>query len=384
MPRAAGHPTGKMAPMNPVQPSLVELSRRYGVATEYDDAGGRRVVVAEHTLVAVLAALGVDAATEESRAAALLDHDREYWARPLPPTIVAREGTPKTFWVHVTHGDPVGLWIRREDGTVVTGLRQLDNHTPPYELDGRLIGEATFELPGDLPSGYHELHMSSGALATNTTLIVSPARLPLPERMGARRVWGLATQLYSVRSQRSWGVGDLTDLADLAVWSAAEHGAGYVLVNPLHAAAPTAPMEPSPYLPTSRRFVNPLYLRVEAIPEFAYVRGRRRIAKLRSEAQSGADRGDSVDRDASWSTKRVALERVYQVKRSAGREFAFGAFCARHGRALDDFATWCALDEAHGADWLAWPEDIAHPEAPGVAAFVAVPLGSATPLTLHA
>ena len=73
----------------------------------------------------------------------------------------------------------------------------------------------------------------------------------------------------------------MTDLTDLAVWSGASHGAGYILVNPLHAAAPIAPMEPSPYLPTSRRFVNPLYLRVEAIPEFADVRHRGRIRKAR-------------------------------------------------------------------------------------------------------
>ena len=88
-----------------------------------------------------------------------------------------------------------------------------------------------------------------------------------------RRGWGLATQLYSVRSKRSWGIGDFADLADLAALSGARR-AGFILVNPLHAAAPAAPMEPSPYLPTSRRFVNPLYLRPESIPEYAELRHR--------------------------------------------------------------------------------------------------------------
>ena len=162
------------------------------------------------------------------------------------------------------------LWIRLEDGSVRTGLRQLENNRAPYDLDGRLIGEASFELPADLPLGYHELHLQLGSSDISSPIVVSPASLEPP----AGRTWGLATQLYSVRSQTSWGIGDLTDLTDLAVWSAARHGAGFILVNPLHAAAPTAPMEPSPYLPTSRRFVNPIYLRVEAIPEFAYVTGR--------------------------------------------------------------------------------------------------------------
>src|SRR5439155_21652336 len=103
----------------------------------------------------------------------------------------------------------------------------------------------------------------------------------------------------SARSQRSWGIGDLTDLAALAVWSASRHGAGFVLVNPLHAAAPVRPMEPSPYLPTSRRFVNPLYLRVEAIDEFAYVRQRGPIRKSRVKAQALAKKAKRIDRDAA-------------------------------------------------------------------------------------
>src|SRR5262249_12845183 len=157
-----------------------------------------------------------------------------------------------------THGDPAEVWLHLEDGTLRGGVRQVDNFTPPFDLDGRWIGEASFVLPTDLPLGYHRMHLRSGDFQTSTPLIVTPDWLGLPEKLGNRRAWGLATQLYSVRSHQSWGVGDLTDLADLALWSASAHGADYVLVNPLHAAAPsgpTTPMEPSPYLPTSRRFV---------------------------------------------------------------------------------------------------------------------------------
>ena len=357
--------------MTVLAPSLVELARRYGVATEYEDWTGTRTAVSESTLVAVLDALGVSAATEDERAAALVDHERDYWSRSLPPMIVGRAGTASSFWAHVTHGDPVGLWIRLEDGTVRTDLRQLENNRAPYDLDGRWIGEATFELPGDLPLGYHRLDLRVGSFDTSTPVIVSPASLELPARLGTNRAWGLATQLYSVRSQRSWGVGDLTDLADLAVWSAARHGAGFVLVNPVHAAAPTAPMEPSPYLPTSRRFVNPLYLRVEAIPEYAYVRQRGRIRKARTEVQARADRAELINRDAVWKAKRAALESVYLVERSAGRELAYAAYRNREGRSLDDFATWCALAEKYGNDWHKWPGELQHPSNAAVADFAA-------------
>lgn len=350
-------------------PSLSELARRYGVATEYQDWTGRHVDVPESTLVSVLAALGVRAATEDERAVALTVHDRDYWTRSLPPAIVARAGAESSFWVHVTHGDPVGLWIRLEDGSVRAGLRQLENHTPPHEVGDRLIGEATFELPGDLPLGYHRLYIQAGSAEASTALIVVPAKLELPPRLGGKRTWGLATQLYSVASERSWGVGDLTDLSDLAVWSGASYGAGYILVNPLHAAAPIAPLEPSPYLPTSRRYVNPLYLRPEAIPEFADAPHRGRMRKSRAKLRDGALHAELIDRDTAWDVKRAVLKNVYRVGRSAGRQLAYAAYRERQGRSLDDFAIWCALAEAHGPDWHEWPEALDHPESPAVADF---------------
>ena len=351
--------------------SLGELASRYGVATGYQDWTGRHVDVPETTLIAVLAALGVPAATEDERSAALASHDREYWTRSLPPTIVARSERESSFWVHVTHGEPVGLWIRLEDGSVRAGLRQLENDTPPYDLGDRLVGEATFELPPDLPLGYHRLYLQAGSSESSAPLIVVPAKLELPLRLGGKRIWGLATQLYSVQSERSWGVGDLTDLTDLAVWSGANHGAGYILVNPMHAAAPVAPMEPSPYLPTSRRYVNPLYLRPEAIPEFAEVGRRSRIRRRRLELQKEARHADLVDRDAAWEAKRDVLETVYRVERSAGRQLAYEAYRAREGRSLDDFAIWCALAERHGPDWHRWPKKFTRPSGSAVAGFAA-------------
>ncbi|MEZ0365106.1 4-alpha-glucanotransferase [Mycobacterium sp. pUA109] len=348
-------------------PSLAELAGRFGVATAYEDWTGRQVAVPEATLVGVLGALGVAATTEPQRQAALAAHDRGYWSRPLPPTIVGRVGTEIPMWAHVTDGQPAQIRVQLEDGTVRDDARQVDNFTPPFDLDGRWVGEASFVLPADLPPGYHRVQLRSGAAEASTALIVSPGRLP---RLGGR-AWGLATQLYSVRSRRSWGVGDLTDLTDLAVWSASRHGADYVLVNPLHAAAPTAPMEPSPYLPTSRRYVNPLYLRVEAIDEFAYLRKRGRVRRLQARAQQRAAARDSIDRDAAWAAKRAALELVYAVPRSAGRELAYAAFRAREGAALDDFATWCALAEQFGADWHRWPQELRHPAGPAVAEFAA-------------
>jgi 4-alpha-glucanotransferase len=359
-----------MGDMTELAPSLVELARRFGIATGYEDWTGRHVRVSEATLVAVLAALGISARTEQERNRALIAHLRSYWACPLPATVVGRAGAQTRFWVHVTHGDPAEVWLHLEDGSLRGGVRQVDNFTPPFDLDGRWIGEASFVLPTDLPLGYHRVHLRSRDFQTSTALIVTPDWLGLPDKLGNRRAWGLATQLYSVRSQRSWGVGDLTDLADLALWSASAHGADYVLVNPLHAATPTIPIEPSPYLPTSRQFVNPLYLRVEAVPELVDLPKRARVRQLHADLQKRAKGRDAIDRDGAWTAKRAALKLIHRVPRSAGRELAYAAYRAREGRALDDFAAWCALAEKHGGDWHQWPESLQHPDSSGVAEFV--------------
>lgn len=359
--------------MTELAPSLIELARRYGIATEYEDWSGRRVRVSEATLKTVLAALGVAAGDEQERNVALTAKLRSHWARQLPATIVGRTGEQIRFWAHVTHGDPAEVWLVLEDGTVRGDVAQVDNFTPPFDLDGRWVGEASFLLPTDLPLGYHRVHLRSGGCETSTALIVTPDWLGLPERLGNRRAWGLAVQLYSVRSRQSWGVGDLTDLTDLAVWSSSRHGADYLLVNPLHASAPPGRkgrMEPSPYLPTSRRFVNPIYLRVEAIPEFADLGKRSRVRRLRADVQERAGRVDTIDRDSSWAAKRAALKLLHEQPRSAGRELSYAAFRDREGRALDDFATWCAMAEEYGDDWHSWPEALQHPDASGVADFV--------------
>ena len=150
----------------------------------------------------------------------------------LPPSLVMREGRTPTVEVHVRHGEPVSLWIDLETGGTRPELQQLDIWTEPRQLDDRLVGRASFQLPGDLPLGYHTLRAWSSGDEASMALIVTPAWVGLPDRMGDRRLWGIATQLYSVRSARSWGVGDVGDLEDLAVWGGAELGAGFVLVNP--------------------------------------------------------------------------------------------------------------------------------------------------------
>ena len=176
-------------------------------------------------------------------------------------------------------------------------------------------------------------------------------------RVPSGRSWGFTVQLYSLRSRRSWGHGDLRDLADLAGWSARELGAGFVLINPLHAAEPLPPVSPSPYLPMTRRYVSPLYLRIEDIAEYQRLdaRQRERIDTLAAPLRGRNVTADLIDRDAVWAAKREALEIIRRVPLSDRRREEYQRFRRREGRDLEDWATWCALAERYGPDWRSWP-----------------------------
>ena len=359
--------------MPELDPSLQQLADAYGIATDYWDWRGRHVEVARETIVAVLAALDVDASTAEAAARALEEKHRLRWSRMLPPCLAMREHRTGSIEVHVPHGDPAETWIELETGGSRGPLRQLENWSPPQEIGGELVGEASFEISADLPLGYHTLHARSYDRHATMPLIITPVWLGFPERMGERRAWGLAAQLYSVRSRQSWGVGDVSDLEDLAVWSAGEHGADFVLVNPLHAAEPVAPMEPSPYLPTSRRFANPIYLRVERIVEYALLSDEQRaeVDQHRVELKVRLAQSHPIDRNRSWTAKRKALQIIFSVPRTPGREASFKAYRRREGRGLTDYATWCALAETYGPDFGEWPAELQDPESPLVAGFAA-------------
>ncbi len=184
----------------------------------------------------------------------------------------------------------------------------------------------------------------------------------------SERSWGFTVQLYSVRSRRSWGHGDLRDLADFAAWSARELGAGFVLINPLHAAEPVSPISPSPYLPMSRRWVSPLYLRIEDIPEYENlsVPERSRLSLLGQPLRAASVTPALIDRDAVWTAKREALELLRKVPLADGRQAALDSFRDRQGRALEDWAAWCALAEVHGPDYRDWPLRLRDPRSSSV------------------
>lgn len=358
----------------PPAAEIAELAHAFGVATEYYTQQGQHVVVAGDTLTRVLAALHVDATTETGRAAAWDRITNGPWRHVLPPVVVARQGHARQVSLHVAEGSAVAVWIDLEQG----GRHPL-HHAPhdhaTREVDGRVIRELVCDVPTHLPLGWHTIHATlhdreGRPTETACPLVVTPDRLTLPTAMQHGRTWGLMAQLYATRSRASWGLGDLHDLAALAGW-AGQQGAGFVLVNPMHAAEVSPPMAPSPYLPATRRFFNPIYLHIEDIPEYATLADadRQRIESLAAPLQRLDTTADLLDRDAVWQAKKDSLQILLAAPLSADRQAACAAYRQREGQGLELFATWCAFAEAWGIHTCDWPEGVRHPDGPMVAEF---------------
>lgn len=355
----------------PASDNIDELRRiadANGVATGFWDWYGNWVGVSASTLLKVLGALGLpldeSSTVGDVHEAMCLTEERE-WRRTLPPTIVARQGGGYMFPVHVPDGSWVNVQWVLEDGRK-GACDQVDRYVAPRMIDGELVGRATFDVPHWLPLGWHRLVATvEGGHVESATLIIVPNTLSLPLLESSRRVWGVNAQLYSTRSASSWGIGDAADLADLAA-VCADKGADFLLINPVHASQPVSPLETSPYLPVSRRWLNPIYIRPESIEEYASLpqASRVTIEQLRDETRQFAIREDLIDRDRSWEAKRKALEIIFDAPRSYHRQSQLDRFIERGGSELSNYALWCALVEREGTIEL--PEDLARSSAPRV------------------
>ena len=209
-----------------------------------------------------------------------------------------------------------------------------------------------------MPIGYHRLIPASDS-DSSMRLIVTPGRCHLPEQL---RIWGWSAQLYATRSRESWGMGDLADLRRLTDW-ARDLGARLLLINPLHAPQPIVPQEASPYSPSSRRYLNPLYLRIEELPG---------VARLEQDLQRLAAMGRAlnedrhIDRDRVFHLKQEALQLLWSYFQG---DADFEMFQRDRGPSLRQYAIHCCLAERHGASWRHWPESYRRPDSPEVEQF---------------
>jgi 4-alpha-glucanotransferase len=282
----------------------------WGIEPEYRDAFRRRQQIPVEVQARLRAAMGVEDDAPEPMA--------------LEPVAIAPRGG------RLAHAGDVTL----EDGTRLGAVEV---------------------LPRDVPFGYHRLATADG----EQLLITGPGRCQLPPEA---RAWAWTVQLYAARSTSSWGIGDLADLRSLAAWSA-RLGARLMMLNPLHAPTPIVPLQPSPYFPGTRRFRNPIYLRVEDVPGAHAVAGHLGRLAAAGRALNGTD---LLDRDAAFRLKSEALDAIWRSVPSAD---GLEAYRAEQGEGLRNWATYVTIAEQLGPTWRRWPEELRRPRTAAVSRF---------------
>jgi 4-alpha-glucanotransferase len=341
--------------------SLRALADDIGIIPEYVDQTGReRRKTSDETRVALLAALGIDASTEDRAAEALASRRAHERAELVPPVHVVAEGDAAAAIVRVrapatsARDATWRLEIITESG---------GRHSAEGTWRGRSIEAA---LPVSLPLGYHDIHIALSAgrreWHARQRRIVVPEGCALPrDVLDGDRAFGIVANLYAVRGRRDWGVGDFGDLGRLAEWAAAQ-GADFVGVNPLHAVRNRGG-DVSPYNPVSRLFKNPIYVDVCAVPELDQApEVRERIASEELQAELSALRESADVRYAQvMAVKGLALDALHRVFRARAnadpanpRVRAYTAYVTAHEPALTKYAAFMGGDSPERADYHRW------------------------------
>ncbi|UVT17022.1 MAG: 4-alpha-glucanotransferase [Nitrospira sp.] len=380
------------------------LADRAGIVADYYDIAGTHHVTTDETRRAILTAMNLQAASREELIEELTAWDDRPWLQGCEPVHVIRSGREIGMWsLHVPcessddallqihwslHADTGEMYWEREEGP---GLRIEDQRV----IKGRRFIRVALAFPRELPLGYYAVRAQAKAGGTHTEtmcrLIVAPERCYVPEKLqrGARW-WGIALQLYSLRSDRNWGIGDFGDLGTIVEWAGKHMGAAVVGLNPLHALKNSKPYHVSPYSPASRLFLNDLYIDVEQVAEYGTapeVRSRLADPTFRAQIEA-ARRCDLVDYDAAKTMKREILEVCYRVflrehfegeepelKPTTERGNSFSRFVEREGESLAEYALFQALEEERQAlqspsvVWADWPEPYRVPTSEAVLEF---------------
>ena len=373
--------------------SMDMLLEMYGIEPEYSDIWGERHEASHETKLALLASMGVFVETEADIEAAVVAAEEKPWRRTLEPVLVVDEQKqPVVLPVVLTAQDdhePVEWYLVEEPGaehrgTFFPGELEVESSRV---LDGKTRNRHLFHLPLALTPGYHRFSLiltgDSDWPPARMQIIVTPQTCYTPPGLhDGGRTWGPSLQLYGVRSRRNWGMGDFTDLKVL-VEECSKVGAGIVGVNPLHTLFPQNPLHISPYSPSTRLYLNPLYLDVEAMPDFSQCSEARetaldpsfqaRLSQLRNE--------EFVAYSEVHACKRIILERLYRHFREhhlhadTERGRAFRDFLDRGGERLYLYGVFEALQE-HFKNldeglwgWPVWPEEYRDPRSEAVKEF---------------
>ncbi len=328
--------------------ALHALAHDYGIQTAYYDTDHRRVPASPDALLAALRVIGAPVQRLEDVPAALVERERSRWLWRVEPVTVSWEGLSPAVFLRLPATEASGTLhcrLQTEDGAVREWTTDIESLavTATVDVDGARHVEMLLPLPGPLPLGYHDLTLTASRRTLTTMLIAAPARAYT--RPGATKRWGVFIPLYALRSERDWGVGDLTDLGRVGDW-VSDLGGDVVATLPMLASFLHEPLAYSPYTPVSRLFWNEMFLDPEAIVGSPAAAGiSKQIEALRETPL--------VDYAAVAALKRKVLSRC--VKLFEGNGPALDAF-RRERPDVETYARFRAAVEKQRQPWRKWPQ----------------------------
>jgi len=387
--------------MRDSQPTPLErLATANGIEPSWRDNWGGVHPTSAKTSAGLLAAMGVGAATTAAARRSLAARKEADWCEPAPPVIVVRAASPPGRF-SIALSSPAGRARRGAPQVSIETVEEDGSRRLVHFEAGEIahLGTRTYRdrawdryevpLPCPLPLGYHTLHVVARqddvVLQCAVTLITCPDRAyEAPEAQGGARAAGLGVALYGVRSARNTGIGDFGDLRRLTRWATRALGVRFIGLNPLHAVRNRYPYAHSPYLPLSCRFVNHLYLELEAIPEFAASdTAQRQLAaaaplldRLQATPHVPYDEADEFKQRVLRTLFAEFLSSCWNRAGESPRRKRFEDYLAREGQALEQFALFQAID-SHliaagecGWTWRLWPQGFRRPAGADARAFL--------------
>jgi len=349
------------------------LSEAAGIAGEWWDVSGRHTMVSTSTKLSLLAAFGLPARTQALARESLDKLMEETRARKLPPALtLALDGPPRvTLRADASEAQgAIEYHMTLEDGTLVSGKTQGADSRRQTLPNGREIDERHFDLPA-LPVGRHRLEVDGVSCA----LSIAPPEAYRPKATWRNR-FGVSAQLYALRREGGdQGIGDFTALGGAAE-AAARNGAAYFGVSPMHMLFPHQRDRASPYHPSDRRFLEPMLIDAlsdDGLPDDDEWRA---AAASLGERLAAVARLPSIDYEAVWATKRVALQYRFaaflRARAAQPGEAIFAdhdAFVTAGGDSLFRFSVFEAIHrERQGEYWRLWPAELRDADAQALAA----------------
>jgi len=372
MPTATLHPL-KLSPLH-------ALAEAYGLELGFTDAFDKEQATPEIALQKVLVALGASPCdTPDACIQRLAEHKEAQWMVTLPAMIVQREGDDSPIRVQLPFmpKQPLSWELIEERGQKHSGQLQLSPMNKmeemAFERKGLILSKKElffaweWNLDIDLPQGYHKIALSykDDVIATST-LVRVPRQAYSPPEMDQGQLWGVTSQLYSLKSDDNFGIGDTQDIRTL-INQVAPKGCATIGLNPMHELFPHNPAEKSPYSPSSRYFLNYLYIHPQATPEFQKSDAAQQVFADITDELEACRASELVDYVKAAELKRPVLDAMFdQFSKEMGanseRAQAYLDFCKRKGSALMRLAQYEALSEDfHKKDenlwgWPVWPE----------------------------